>query len=81
MKKTGIKKRLKFALLDKKTGKIGLYYYKTDVADLFGVSVMTITRNKNYENEYFKLFEIGNVVLSRAIGYNHNILRWDYPDK
>lgn len=79
--KTGIKNRLKYAVLNKETGKIELYYYKTHVAELFGVSTRTILRNKNYENDRFKLFEIGKVILTHAIGYNRDILRWDYPDK
>lgn len=79
--KTGIKDRLKYAVLNKKTGKIDLYYYKTHVAELLGVSTRTILRNKTYENDHFKLFEVGNVVLTHATGYNRDILRWDYPDK
>lgn len=76
--KKGIKNRLKYAILNKKTEKIDIYYFKTDVAKVFGVEPITISRNKTYENDDFKLFLVGDVVLTRSIGYNCDIMRWKY---
>lgn len=60
-----IKKHLTYAVLHKKSGKIDLCRYKTQVARLIGVSVRTVQREVLHENEAFKVFLIGNVYTTK----------------
>lgn len=57
------KKYIKYAVLDKEAGKIDIYQFKKDVADRIKVSVRTLDRNPNYENDQFRVFFEPNVVL------------------
>lgn len=52
---------LKYAVLNKTTEEIIIYYYQKDVAKLFKVSRKTIFRNRTYENEQYKVYLITNV--------------------
>lgn len=74
----GIKNRLNYAVWNKTTDEIELFNYKTDVADRLGVSIMTLHRNKSYENDSFKVFNIANVMLFRTVSKDHNKIKWLY---
>lgn len=74
----GIKNRLNYAVLNKQTDKIELFNFKTDVAKRIGVSIMTLNRNINYENEHFKVYIIGNVTLFSTVLNKHNNIKWLY---
>jgi hypothetical protein len=56
-----LKRMLKYAVLNKTTEEIIIYYYQKDVAKLFKVSRKTIFRNRTYENEQYKVYLITNV--------------------
>lgn len=77
----GIKNRLNYAVLDKQTDKIELFNFKTDVAKRIGVSIMTLNRNINYENECFRVYIIANVMLFSIVSHKHNTLKWLYKSE
>lgn len=77
----GIKNRLNYAVLDKQTDKIELFNFKTDVAKRIGVSIMTLNRNINYENECFRVYIIANVMLFSTVSHKHNTLKWLYKSE
>lgn len=56
-----LKRMLKYAVLNKTTEEITIYYYQKDVAELFKVSRKTIYRSLPYENEQYKVYLITNV--------------------
>jgi hypothetical protein len=58
-----LKRALKYAVLDKKTNKITIYRFKTQVANLLNVSTRTLDRTIPYKNDDYEVYLIVNVVL------------------
>ena len=56
-----LKSRLKYAVLNKETQIITIFYTQIEVADLFGVSRRTIYRGLPYENDKYIAYSITNV--------------------
>lgn len=56
-----LKSKLKYAVLNKETNKISIYYLQKDVANLFNVSRKTIFRNETYQNDKYVVYLIENV--------------------
>ena len=56
-----LKSKLKYAVLNKETNKISIYYLQKDVANLFNVSRKTIFRNETYQNDKYIVYLIENV--------------------
>ena len=56
-----LKSKLKYAVLDKETQKITIYYLQKDIADLLGVSRKTIWRGEKLENDKYKVYLITKV--------------------
>ena len=57
-----LKRGLKYAVLDKNTNKITIYRFKSVVATLLNVSTRTLDRGIPYENAFYKVYLIANVV-------------------
>ncbi len=53
--------RLRYAVLNKETNKINLFFLKTHVANYLGVNKKTIYRNINYKNQKFEVYEVKDV--------------------
>ena len=57
-----LKRGLKYAVLVKETNTISIYRFKTDVATLLNVSTRILDRKIPYENDYFIVYLVSNVV-------------------
>jgi DNA-directed RNA polymerase specialized sigma subunit len=56
-----LKSKLKYAVLNKETQLITLYYLQKDISDLLGVSRRTIYRGDNLENSKYKVYLVTKV--------------------
>lgn len=57
-----LKRGLKYAVLNKKTNKVSIYRFKTQVADLLNISTRTLDRTIPYKNDDYEVYLISNVV-------------------
>jgi DNA-binding GntR family transcriptional regulator len=56
-----LKKRIKYAVLNKETQEISIFAFQKDIADLFNVSRKTIYRNLPYENDKYIVYNVVSV--------------------
>ena len=56
-----LKKRIKYAVLNKETQKVSIFTFQKDVADLFNVSRKTIYRELPYQNDKYIVYIVDSV--------------------